>query len=231
MASCQVYVTCLCPPPRLRHSRGSNTYFILPQSHFPSRLLLTLNNHRHVYKQGYYCSLTKRQTNPWNNVRGRCFQIQEPGLHLFLEVFILHPLSYFLHKTKLPTSHFHSDHYTGINKNWSNGPIHCSQITARLLISQLEVPPSMVVAMPLNQRISLGNDCYVQFMDANHCPGAVVLLFDLPSESGPDRGRRRIVHCGDFRYHPSMKLWGGWGDDPPGVIEEVMLDTTVCTSL
>ncbi|KAJ3050302.1 hypothetical protein HK097_008742 [Rhizophlyctis rosea] len=127
-------------------------------------------------------------------------------------------------------SHFHADHYTGINKNWPSGAIHCSQITARLLISQLEVPPELVVALPLNQRIDLGNDCYVRFMDANHCPGAVVLLFDLPAESDSHNGRRRIVHCGDFRYHPSMKEWEGWGEDPPGVVEEVMLDTTYCNA-
>ena len=37
----------------------------------------------------------------------------------------------------------------------------------------------------------------VTLVDANHCPGAVQLLFRLP-------GGQRYVHCGDFRFHARM---------------------------
>ena len=38
---------------------------------------------------------------------------------------------------------------------------------------------------------------HVEAIDANHCPGALVLLFTL------DDGRI-VLHTGDFRYTPSM---------------------------
>jgi DNA ligase-1 len=37
----------------------------------------------------------------------------------------------------------------------------------------------------------------VIFIDANHCPGAAQILFELPNG-------RRYIHCGDMRYSPRM---------------------------
>lgn len=34
-------------------------------------------------------------------------------------------------------------------------------------------------------------------IDANHCPGAAQLLFELPDG-------RRYIHCGDMRYSPKL---------------------------
>jgi hypothetical protein len=60
----------------------------------------------------------------------------------------------------------------------------------------------------------------VTLVDANHCPGAVLLLFRLPDG-------RRIIHTGDMRYCPGMKenqhLEGFRGADA------VFLDTTYCS--
>jgi len=33
----------------------------------------------------------------------------------------------------------------------------------------------------------------VTFLDANHCPGSVMILFQVP-------GRRPVLHCGDCRF-------------------------------
>jgi Cft2 family RNA processing exonuclease len=37
----------------------------------------------------------------------------------------------------------------------------------------------------------------VTFIDANHCPGAAQVLFELPDG-------RRYIHCGDMRYSPKL---------------------------
>jgi len=37
----------------------------------------------------------------------------------------------------------------------------------------------------------------VTFIDANHCPGAAQVLFEL-------QDGRRFIHCGDMRYSPAL---------------------------
>ncbi|KAM0032417.1 putative DNA ligase (ATP) [Helianthus debilis subsp. tardiflorus] len=126
-----------------------------------------------------------------------------------------HSISYFL-------THFHSDHYTGLNSTWNKGIIYCSPTTARLLIQVLNVSSSFVVPLPLSEPVSI-DGCEVSLIDANHCPGAVQFLFRVPTEEG---NWMRYVHTGDFRYCGSMK------SDP--VLSEfigadaVFLDTTYC---
>ncbi|CAN4079927.1 unnamed protein product [Withania somnifera] len=124
-------------------------------------------------------------------------------------------VSYFL-------SHFHSDHYTGLSSNWSKGIIFCSSITANLLIKVLNVPAQFVVSLPLSGKVLIdGSEVFL--IDANHCPGAVQLLFKVPVKNGK---LERYVHTGDFRYCDDMKL------EP--VLNEfvgadaVFLDTTYC---
>ncbi|KAG0489420.1 hypothetical protein HPP92_008231 [Vanilla planifolia] len=119
-------------------------------------------------------------------------------------------ISYFL-------SHYHSDHYNGLNPNWCRGIIFCSEITARFLVEILKVSSLFVCHLPLNRSITIdGNN--VILVDANHCPGAVQFLFEV--------GAEKYIHTGDFRFRDSMKL------DPflqkfVGA-EAVFLDTTYC---
>ncbi|KAK9367718.1 DNA repair metallo-beta-lactamase-domain-containing protein [Lipomyces kononenkoae] len=91
-------------------------------------------------------------------------------------------------------THFHSDHYGGLSQTWVHGKIYCSEITGRLVIQQLRVNPEFVVMLPMDQRIEMGKFA-VTLIDANHCPGSVLFLFETP--------RQRILHTGDFRASPS----------------------------
>ncbi|KAI4352147.1 hypothetical protein L6164_006427 [Bauhinia variegata] len=124
-------------------------------------------------------------------------------------------VSYFL-------SHFHSDHYTGLNPSWAKGIVFCSQTTSRLLVKVLKIPSQFVFPLPLCKPIEI-DGCEVALVDANHCPGAVQFLFKIPVVDGKFE---RYVHTGDFRFSKWMTaepLLGAFvGADA------VFLDTTYC---
>lgn len=115
-------------------------------------------------------------------------------------------------------THFHSDHYGGLSSTWDAGPIFCSSITGNLVVQQLKVRPEYVVKLPMNVSNDI-NGVKVTLIDANHCPGSTLFLFE-----GQARGRElRYLHCGDFRATPTQLLH-------PSVrgkkIDSLYLDTT-----
>ncbi|XP_065848576.1 DNA ligase 6 isoform X2 [Euphorbia lathyris] len=120
-------------------------------------------------------------------------------------------------------THFHSDHYTGLSPDWSQGIIFCSPITANFLIQVLKVASQFVFALPLRESAIIDGS-EVTLVDANHCPGAVQFLFKVPGKNPSTI--RMYVHTGDFRYCRSMKedaiLSQFVGCDA------VFLDTTYC---
>ncbi|XP_075492248.1 DNA ligase 6 isoform X1 [Primulina tabacum] len=127
-------------------------------------------------------------------------------------------VSYFL-------SHFHSDHYTGLTPQWSQGIIYCSPTTACLLRSILNIPEPFIFPLSLSQSVLI-DGAEVFLVDANHCPGAVQFLFKVPVSNRKVVGFEKYVHTGDFRYCDEMK-----SED---VLREfigadgVFLDTTYC---
>ncbi|ANZ74827.1 BA75_00328T0 [Komagataella pastoris] len=112
-------------------------------------------------------------------------------------------------------SHFHADHYMGITKNWHNGIIYCSRITAELLVLKYNVSEEIIRILSFNEKVEI-EDTQVQvtMMDANHCPGSSIFLFK-------DSKEHCILHCGDFRINKEMiqKLISY-------KINEIYLDTT-----
>eukprot|EP00042_Codosiga_hollandica_P053124 m.687361 g.687361 ORF g.687361 m.687361 type:complete len:149 (-) comp58627_c0_seq20:947-1393(-) len=90
-------------------------------------------------------------------------------------------------------SHFHSDHYQGLSRSWSK-PIFCSEVTGRLVYQELRVAQHLIRPMPLNSSQKVG-EVEVTLIEANHCPGAVLFLFRLPS------GRCHL-HTGEHRPTP-----------------------------
>jgi DNA cross-link repair 1A protein len=106
-------------------------------------------------------------------------------------------------------SHFHSDHYQGLNSKFNRGIVYCSPITAALVQTVLRVPSKFIQIVPLRTTVVV-EDVEVTFFDANHCPGAVVLLFRL-------RDGSLHLHTGDFRFDADL----------PDHIHLLSLQTTV----
>ncbi|KAM4563430.1 5' exonuclease Apollo [Odontesthes bonariensis] len=99
-------------------------------------------------------------------------------------------------------SHMHSDHTVGLTSTWSNRPIYCSPTTATLLRLKLQVKEQWIHPLELAEPYLLPLDdigkekLTVTLIDANHCPGAVMFLFEGYFGS--------ILYTADFRYTPSM---------------------------
>ncbi|KAL4444185.1 hypothetical protein ABPG75_011922 [Micractinium tetrahymenae] len=77
-------------------------------------------------------------------------------------------------------THAHSDHTTGLTSSWDAGPIYCSPITARILRHDFNIRPNRLRILELDRPVMIGG-VEVTLIDANHCPGAVMLLFKIPT--------------------------------------------------
>lgn len=121
-------------------------------------------------------------------------------------------------------THFHSDHYGGLGKSWSAGIIYCSSITANLVQQQLYVQPQFVHVLPMNQTMTLETrserKVKVTLIDANHCPGAVMFLFQV--------GEQTILHVGDFRWNRSEHLSPIHSLLQGRRLDQIFFDTTYC---
>lgn len=92
-------------------------------------------------------------------------------------------------------SHIHTDHTLGLDSSWP-GPLYCSEVTGRLVVERLQVREELVVPLEVGQAHVLwtasGRSLTVTVIDANHCPGAVMFLFEGSFGA--------VLHTGDFRF-------------------------------
>ncbi|CAH0713604.1 unnamed protein product, partial [Brenthis ino] len=113
-------------------------------------------------------------------------------------------------------THFHSDHYLGLRKTF-NKVLYCSKITANLCKSRLGVNPKCINIIDVDETIKI-DGVEITAVDANHCPGAIMLVFTLPNG-------KTLLHTGDFRATPAMESYPVfWNKD----IHTIYLDTTYC---
>ena len=132
-------------------------------------------------------------------------------------------------------SHYHGDHYGSLPRQYAGPAlIHCTPITAQLLREIHEISSDYVVEHEYgdtweycnknflrnyrnrkDNEISDGNldldssnptqTCQVTFYNAHHCPGAALILMELPSSDEANGGRGLVhLHTGDMRFHENM---------------------------
>lgn len=70
--------------------------------------------------------------------------------------------------------------YQGLTKSFCHGMIYCSSITAKLINLKIGIPWDKIQVLPLNQKINIAGTDVICF-DANHCPGAIIILFEPPN--------------------------------------------------
>ncbi|GAA6010089.1 hypothetical protein JCM11491_005862 [Sporobolomyces phaffii] len=126
-------------------------------------------------------------------------------------------------------SHAHSDHYQNLSSSWKHGPIYCSLTTANLIKLKLNVEDKWIIPLPLDETVKVqGID--VTLIDANHCPGSVLFLFEgphtdpkSPYSKTPNRIFRHL-HCGDFRASPAHILHPSLSFDhaPPAALASLL---------
>lgn len=111
-------------------------------------------------------------------------------------------------------THFHSDHYIGLRKKFKH-KIYLSQITANLVTQFIGVAEELLQVVHVGVPFVL-EDVKITPMDANHCPGALLFLFQFPDG-------RNVLHTGDFRANDAMVAKLEWWNIK---LDLVYLDTT-----
>jgi len=113
-------------------------------------------------------------------------------------------------------SHYHYDHYVGLDKNWTQ-QIVCSSITKRLATTFSGVKETLFITLDPGESRVVGG-CELTSVDANHCPGSV--MFVIRMSSGVT-----LLHVGDCRAGHGMEeepvFWNL-------KIDKLYLDTTYC---
>ncbi|MHC4598354.1 MAG: MBL fold metallo-hydrolase [Planctomycetota bacterium] len=97
-------------------------------------------------------------------------------------------------------THYHADHMAGLRKGWDRGTLFASEDTASLLAVGKGIAEANLFRLVPgeSERIEIGTGTVeVTAFEANHCPGAVMLLFE-------SAGTRTLV-TGDFRLDDAMR--------------------------
>ena len=97
-------------------------------------------------------------------------------------------------------THLHGDHAGGLRREWSRGPLYCSEVTARLLACEYGITDDVLQVMKPHETREVrlnGEQVSVTAMEANHCPGALMFHFAWPDD--------RVYYTGDFRLNDEIR--------------------------
>ncbi|XP_050230658.1 DNA cross-link repair protein SNM1 [Mercurialis annua] len=159
-------------------------------------------------------SINPNQSNSHNSIKPCPFYKKMPGTPFTVDAFRYGSVpdcsAYFL-------THFHADHYGGLSKKWSHGPIYCTPLTARLLKISLYVNSSFIHPLEIDTEYVI-DGVRVTLLEANHCPGAALIHFCLSSGVS-------YLHTGDFRASKAMQSYHLLVNHKVNVL---YLDTTYC---
>lgn len=118
-------------------------------------------------------------------------------------------------------THFHSDHTVGLSKGFDKGTIYCTNETASMVVQHTGVAEDRVRGLSLGETLEI-NGVEITFLDAGHCPGSAVVMFDEPET------RRLVLHTGDLRASADVRE--GIARWLAGrTVNELYLDTTYCS--
>jgi DNA cross-link repair 1A protein len=127
-------------------------------------------------------------------------------------------------------THFHADHYKGLTKSTPDPKrcvIWCSRPTAELCRSRLGIQKERLRVVDVGRPFVV-EGVSVRFVDANHCPGAVMIVFDgIPKTKTSATDTDTVLATGDFRFHAGMTSCPILRD-VASKRPAVMLDTTYC---
>lgn len=99
-------------------------------------------------------------------------------------------------------THLHGDHIVGLSSSWQH-KIYCSEVTGKLLVERYDIDASLISPLETGCSHILYVDSdqieqmSVTVINAHHCPGSVMFLFE--GYFG------KILYTGDFRFDSEMK--------------------------
>ena len=82
----------------------------------------------------------------------------------------------------------------GLNRSFSSGVVYCSPITATLLIKDMGLPAERIIPLSVDTPHCI-DGVTVTLMDANHCPGACMMLFEVPNKRSKPQVFTAVVIC------------------------------------
>ena len=117
-------------------------------------------------------------------------------------------------------THAHSDHTTGLTASFDIGEIYCSALTGRMLRATIGVKAKLIHTIEVGESIEV-EGARVTALDAGHCPGALMFLFEAEGH--------RALHTGDCRASPDVvaaAVAAVCGPPARGGLDILYLDTT-----